>query len=136
MAKEKNVIWIVIAVVSILGLVAVSGVFYAEHRDWKKAEMRYKAESCYNQILDFQDTPCPEGKYCTMQVGMPNPSSYFCNCIGGNTDFREDDSGQYGMCVIDGKEVEEWDLLCQWEKDLWKPQHFCSDEDFNKVLVH
>ena len=43
------------------------------------------------------------------QPNMPNPASVFCEDKGGTLDLRTDQAGgQYGVCVFDGSECEEW----------------------------
>lgn len=43
------------------------------------------------------------------ESGLPNPASVYCTEQGGTLDIREDDSGQYGVCIFDdGSECEEW----------------------------
>ena len=42
-------------------------------------------------------------------AGLPNPASVFCQENGGTIEMRQDDAGQYGVCVFaDGSECEEW----------------------------
>lgn len=46
------------------------------------------------------------------QIGMPNPSSYFCNCMGGKSITKiSQNGGQYGVCKIGFSEQEEWSYL-------------------------
>lgn len=45
----------------------------------------------------------------TAVAGLPNPASVFCQENGGTIEMRQDDAGQYGVCVFaDGSECEEW----------------------------
>ena len=44
-------------------------------------------------------------------VGMADPSSVFCRCIGGTTTIREESAGQRGMCKIGLSEVDAWKLF-------------------------
>jgi len=44
-------------------------------------------------------------------TGMANPASVFCGCMGGQEETRENDKGQYGICIIDGKEYDEWEYV-------------------------
>jgi putative hemolysin len=42
-------------------------------------------------------------------IGMPNPASVYCEEQGGTLEMRENENGQYGVCVFpDGSECEEW----------------------------
>lgn len=42
-------------------------------------------------------------------LNMANPASVFCEEQGGRIEMREDEHGQYGVCVFpDGSECEEW----------------------------
>lgn len=62
------------------------------------------AEKCYDQVSNPE---CPEGTQC-----MTNPASSFCECMGGQTDIRESETGdQYGVCLIGGNEYEEWEYF-------------------------
>lgn len=42
---------------------------------------------------------------------VPNPASTSCINLGGELEIRTDENGgQYGVCVKEGKECEEWEL--------------------------
>jgi hypothetical protein len=42
----------------------------------------------------------------------PNPSSHYCSGLGYTVDVREDENGQYGMCIFpDGSECHEWEFF-------------------------
>lgn len=46
------------------------------------------------------------------QTQIPNPASTNCINLGGRLEMRTDeDGGQYGVCIKDGKECEEWSLF-------------------------
>ena len=57
------------------------------------------------------------------QAGMPNPSSVFCNCVGGTSRvITSADGGQYSVCKVGLTEQEEWAYLrskCPNSKWLW-----------------
>jgi putative hemolysin len=41
--------------------------------------------------------------------GLPNPASVYCEEQGGTLEIREDENGQYGVCLFDdGSECDEW----------------------------
>ena len=39
---------------------------------------------------------------------IANPASVYCINNSGKLEIRTNDSGQYGVCIINGKECEEW----------------------------
>lgn len=44
------------------------------------------------------------------QVGMANPASEYCVAQGGESNIKKDENwNEYGVCLIEGKEVEEWE---------------------------
>jgi len=44
----------------------------------------------------------------TQNVGLANPASVYCVNNNGTLEMREDEKGQYGVCIKNGKECEEW----------------------------
>jgi len=45
----------------------------------------------------------------TPEANMPNPASVYCEEQGGTVEIRENEAGQYGMCIFpDGGECDEW----------------------------
>jgi len=40
--------------------------------------------------------------------GLANPASVFCLENKGTLEIRENENGQYGVCIKDEKECEEW----------------------------
>jgi putative hemolysin len=45
-------------------------------------------------------------------TGMANPASVYCQGLGFKEETRENDQGQYGMCLFpDGTECDTWDFL-------------------------
>ncbi len=45
----------------------------------------------------------------TTEANMPNPASVYCEEQGGTVEIRENEAGQYGVCVFpDGGECDEW----------------------------
>jgi putative hemolysin len=60
-----------------------------------------EAEKCYEQVTNIE---CEDGQKC-----MTNPASSFCVCMGGLSEIKEGIEGQYGICLINGEEYEEWD---------------------------
>ncbi|MBW6441824.1 DUF333 domain-containing protein, partial [Patescibacteria group bacterium] len=60
------------------------------------------AEDCYEQASGGVE--CPEGTVC-----VTNPASTFCECMGGEVKIMSNELGEYGMCLIDGNEYNEWE---------------------------
>ncbi len=51
----------------------------------------------------------PSSNQQNQQAGLANPASTFCVEQGGKLEMRDNDAGQYGVCVFeDGSECEEW----------------------------
>ena len=40
--------------------------------------------------------------------GIANPASVYCKENNGTLEIRSNEQGQYGVCLKDGKECEEW----------------------------
>lgn len=62
---------------------------------------------------------CIDNK-CSAQIGeefnkpntqIANPASVNCIELGGELEIRENELGQYGVCIKSGKECEEWKLF-------------------------
>ncbi len=78
------------------------------------AEELYDMECC----LGDGDCTCEEGtpdcvnQECTCIVEeepeLPNPASVYCENKGYTLEIRTGDAGQYGVCIHNGKECEEW----------------------------
>ncbi|MCX6694234.1 MAG: DUF333 domain-containing protein [Methanomicrobiales archaeon] len=48
----------------------------------------------------------------TPQAGIANPASVNCVNLGGTLEIRKDkDGGEYGVCILNGSECEEWALF-------------------------
>lgn len=67
--------------------------------------------ACTKMYCEKYDTPkCLDEEQGDQQVGMPNPASKYCVDQGGESKIKKDENwGEYGICLIDGKEVEEWE---------------------------
>ena len=54
-------------------------------------------------------------------VGIANPAAVACVDAGGESEIRTDSAGnQYGMCVLNGQECDEWELFygeCTFDLD-------------------
>ena len=54
-------------------------------------------------------------------VGIANPAAVACVDVGGESEIRTDAAGnQYGMCILDGQECDEWELYrgeCTFDLD-------------------
>lgn len=45
-------------------------------------------------------------------TGLANPASVYCQGLGYREETRENESGQYGVCIFpDGSECDTWDFL-------------------------
>lgn len=60
-------------------------------------------ESCYEKVTNVT---CPNDIPC-----MTNPASSFCVCMGGVPKIKDTAGGQFGMCVINGQEIDEWEYF-------------------------
>ena len=59
-----------------------------------------KANRCY------AETACDGNSLC-----MANPAAVFCTCMGGEGKIVEGETGQRGVCLVDGKEWDEWEYF-------------------------
>ena len=59
-----------------------------------------KVSECLEKTSCKGATPC-----------MANPASVFCTCMGGESQIKETDKGQAGICKIDGNEYDEWEYF-------------------------
>lgn len=59
------------------------------------------------------------------EAGLPNPASVYCEEQGGTLEIRENEEGQYGVCIFeDGSECDEWEFYrgeCQPGDSLLEP---------------
>lgn len=56
-------------------------------------------------------TACASPQTATPEAtaGLPNPASVFCEDHGGQVEMRQNDAGEYGVCIFpDGSECDEW----------------------------
>lgn len=58
-------------------------------------------------------------------VGLANPASVNCEEIGGELEIRNSPLGQYGVCIKDGSECEEWALF-KGECDFEESRTYCT----------
>ena len=68
--------------------------------------------ACTRMFCEKYDTPkcLDEVQGGVQQIGMPNPASEYCVDQGGESKIKKDKNwGEYGICLIDGKEVDEWE---------------------------
>lgn len=68
--------------------------------------------ACTRMFCEKYDTPkcLDEEQGGVQQIGMPNPASEYCVAQGGESNIKKDENwSEYGVCLIDGKEVEEWE---------------------------
>lgn len=73
----------------------------------------YRGECC----LKDEECSCDEGtpdcvdNECTCiveEAELPNPASVYCEDKGYTLEMRTDEAGQYGVCIYNGEECEEW----------------------------
>lgn len=102
------------APIIILVLMALAIVGYFGYKNyWPNAQSRIpptptatpningsKASECLASTTCKGNTPC-----------MTNPASVFCTCMGGEEKIINSDTGQSGICKIDGKEYDEWEYF-------------------------
>ena len=95
-------------------------VFPSEHIfDGECVRVEYPQDPCYEEpecMTDDDCIPqepmmgaqylCEEGK--CVQKALGNPASEKCKEDGGLLEMRENDNGTYGVCIMNGKECEEW----------------------------
>ncbi len=68
--------------------------------------------ACTRMFCEKYDTPkCLDDEQgWDERVGTPNPASEYCVDQGGESKIKKDENwGEYGICLIDGKEVDEWE---------------------------
>ena len=68
--------------------------------------------ACTRMFCEKYDTPkCLDDEQgWDERVGTPNPASKYCVDQGGESKIKKDENwGEYGICLIDGKEVDEWE---------------------------
>lgn len=68
--------------------------------------------ACTKMYCEKYDTPkCLDDEQgWDERVGTPNPASKYCVDQGGESKIKKDENwGEYGICLIDGKEVDEWE---------------------------
>lgn len=63
----------------------------------------------FSRLINTNDTSLNNSNQSSTQIA--NPASINCIELGGELEIREDESGQYGICVMKGKECEEWALF-------------------------
>jgi len=73
-------------------------------------------QECVPNTLDCGQGSCKciSGK-CVVAIEnktgkLPNPASVYCIEHGGKLEIRENELGQYGMCIKNNKECEEWEF--------------------------
>jgi putative hemolysin len=63
------------------------------------------ASECLAAVKCANDMPC-----------MANPAAVFCTCMGGTSQIIERSDGQYGICIIDGNQFNEWEYYRNAQK--------------------
>ncbi|MFH0749780.1 MAG: DUF333 domain-containing protein [Candidatus Gottesmanbacteria bacterium] len=70
-------------------------------------EFTLQKEDAEQTEICKEKTTC-EGSSVT-NLGCVNPAATFCTCMGGTVTMRNNEQGQYGICVINEQEVDEWE---------------------------
>lgn len=89
--------------------------------------------ACLSGCTPLQDESEPQGP----ALEMANPASVYCQGLGFVEETREDELGQYGVCIFpDGSECDTWDFLagrCGQDFSYCEQQGFelQSEEDQN-----
>jgi len=61
-------------------------------------------------------------------VDMANPASVYCQGLGFREETRQDELGQYGVCVFpDGSECDSWDFLAG---RCGQEHSYCDDQGY------
>lgn len=67
------------------------------------------------------------------QTGLANPASVYCQELGFREETRENEAGQYGMCIFeDGSECDNWDFLAG---RCGQEHSYCSQQGFELKSV-
>jgi putative hemolysin len=101
--NQKGISIIVIILIIVGVLVAAGGVWW-----WQSYGRLTKAERCYRNLSKLGRPGIPS---------MPNPATYFCKCMGGESATEKTYSGEKGLCQIEGKTYGDWDYFCKENKD-------------------
>ena len=68
-----------------------------------------KVSGCCDRAVN-QVNRCGNGGGC---VGLANPASVFCSCLGGSLAIKSNESGEYGVCHVGVVVKEEWELYSE-----------------------
>ena len=91
---KKNKKYIAITIIVVLAII-----FYYNNNIYEQ-----RIQQCCNEIDNLVNSqPGGYGK-----IGMANPASVFCKCLGGTFSIKETPAGQEGMCRIFLIEYDEW----------------------------
>lgn len=63
--------------------------------------------NCYG-LYNISGCILEEGQCKSVKAGLANPASLFCENQGYKIEIREDPEGQYGVCIFQDSECEEW----------------------------
>ena len=67
------------------------------------------------------------------QTGLANPASVYCQGLGFQEDTRENEAGQFGVCIFeDGSECDTWDFLAG---RCGQVHSYCSQQGFELKSV-
>jgi len=111
----KRSVWILVVSLLIvsLGLVGYLGWKYyqrglveevAPETEWTESKKEMTAaEKCYTDFVDSRSK--------AKGLGMVDPATVFCGCMGGETKIKETATGQRGLCIIEGETYDEWEYF-------------------------
>ena len=68
-----------------------------EYRECYNAQLYNKKCGCINNACQWSNS-----------VGLANPASEYCVAQGGQLKIVDEENGQRGICLINGKECDEW----------------------------
>lgn len=75
--------------------------------DWEAACTRMACEQ-------YEAPRCTDDEALEELVGIANPASEYCLTQGGESQIKKNaDGSEYGVCVIDGEEIDEWEYFRQ-----------------------
>lgn len=107
--KQRNSTLSIISVIIFLGIVSFFGYKYYLSRPLTMVSptptatvdpINSKAVECMANTTCKGNTPC-----------MANPASVFCTCMGGEEKIVNGSDGQTGVCIINGREYDEWEYF-------------------------
>ncbi len=71
--------------------------------------------ACTRMLCEKYEMPkCTDEELSEEPLELANPASEYCITQGGESQIKKNaDGSEYGVCVIDGKEIDEWEYFKQ-----------------------